>query len=374
MAEEEIIGDAQPIPPTNSISIYKEDSTEDFPVLKAFQQYLDAEQSKARKRMVGLCVFFVILMVIVIGVFLVMLHNVQERNQALNDRLLTLVVNDRQKAAAIPAPVVVPAPQPAANAAELRAITDTLKVLKTEIADRRTDEIKQAAEAARQAAAAAKAAAEQVKAVKESPSQQQQMPAVNGTTAFNSPAQSRNLQTEQERIDRERARLIEERAKLQVERERFRQEEIERQRRKLYPEYYSRLDENKKAAEQSRPVDVRPPVNTDRKRTTSQVAKKPVVDDGPTMKRDPKTGAITYFEPEDEELNNLVKDLPKTKSRVPVETENHAKNQDTKSGVKQVENLITETQRKPSDPTNTPPSRVKVEIKGKAADWLIPIQ
>ena len=39
------------IPPRNAVSVYSQDAMDDFPVLKAFQQYIDAEQAKARKRL-----------------------------------------------------------------------------------------------------------------------------------------------------------------------------------------------------------------------------------------------------------------------------------------------------------------------------------
>ena len=41
----------------NAISIYGQEGLDDFPVLKAFQQYIDAEQSKSRKRMIMLCIY-----------------------------------------------------------------------------------------------------------------------------------------------------------------------------------------------------------------------------------------------------------------------------------------------------------------------------
>ena len=51
---------------SNAISIYGQEGLDDFPVLKAFQQYIDAEQSKSRKRMIMLCVFFGFLMAVMI--------------------------------------------------------------------------------------------------------------------------------------------------------------------------------------------------------------------------------------------------------------------------------------------------------------------
>ena len=44
---------------SNAISLFAQTANaNDFPVLKAFQEYIDAEQSKARKRMLGLSIFF----------------------------------------------------------------------------------------------------------------------------------------------------------------------------------------------------------------------------------------------------------------------------------------------------------------------------
>ena len=51
----------------NAISLFGQaTNANDFPVLKAFQEYIDAEQAKARKRMLGLSIFFVVLLVAVV--------------------------------------------------------------------------------------------------------------------------------------------------------------------------------------------------------------------------------------------------------------------------------------------------------------------
>ena len=92
--------DVEPGIPTNAVSIV-DDSAEEFPVLKAFQQYIDAEQNKARKRMLGLCVFFGCLMTLVIVVFLFLLNGVSQRNQALNDRLFEYVIKERDRQSAV---------------------------------------------------------------------------------------------------------------------------------------------------------------------------------------------------------------------------------------------------------------------------------
>ena len=66
----------------NAVSIYGQEGLDDFPVLKAFQQYIDAEQSKARKRMIMLCLFFGFLMTIVIVVFMIMLREADAKSAA----------------------------------------------------------------------------------------------------------------------------------------------------------------------------------------------------------------------------------------------------------------------------------------------------
>ena len=102
---------------TNAISIYGHEGLDDFPVLKAFQQYIDAEQSKSRKRMIMLCVFFGFLMTVLIVIFLLMLRDADAKNQALNDKVLEIVMKDRDRQ-----PVVVQPPAPAQTAANDAAI------------------------------------------------------------------------------------------------------------------------------------------------------------------------------------------------------------------------------------------------------------
>ena len=86
--ESDGIPEIEPDIPENAVRLYgQSDAMDDFPVLKAFQQYIDAEQAKARKRMLILCVFFGALLPAVIAVFLVLLLNGSARNQSVNDRL-----------------------------------------------------------------------------------------------------------------------------------------------------------------------------------------------------------------------------------------------------------------------------------------------
>ena len=93
------------IPPqANAVSIYGQgDAMDDFPVLKAFQQYVDAEQAKAHKRMMTVCIFFSILMIIVISVFMVIIFGPGRNNS--NDLTLKLLeMNQAQQNAAVSRP------------------------------------------------------------------------------------------------------------------------------------------------------------------------------------------------------------------------------------------------------------------------------
>jgi len=216
----------------NAVSIYRaEGPMDDFPVLKAFQQYIDAEQNKARKRMVTLCVFFGAVLCVVIAVFMVMLHDISRRNQLLNDRLVEYAMKDRDRAPVVVhqpvAPTVVSAPAPesaatgAATEAALKAMTEALVAIQRQLNERSASEARPAQEA------------------------QPATPAAEDDI-------ERRERLARERIKVERAQIAEERRKLAEERERKHQEEVERHRRKLYPEYYAEK-ENTSAPAKAQP-------------------------------------------------------------------------------------------------------------------------
>ena len=196
--------------PQTAISVYQQDNAmDDFPVLKAFQQYIDAEQIKSRKRMVSLCIFFGVLMTIVVAVFMLMLHSISARNQQLNDRLVEYAMRDRQPAVMPQAP----APQASeANEAAMRAMTDTLVALQKQIAS----------------AQASQAPVTPAPAIAASPEPTPEEIAIEQRT-----------RAAEEKLRKARALLDAEKRKLAEERERLRQEEVERHRRRLYPEFYS---------------------------------------------------------------------------------------------------------------------------------------
>lgn len=223
----------------NALSVYGQDSgADDFPVLKAFQQYIDAEQNKARRRMVTLCIFFGALMAIVVAVFMFMLYGINERNQLLSDRLVEYAMRDRDRLIAQPPqPVVQSVPDNSANEAAMRAMTDTLVALQKQMAEQQ-----------------------------QSQSAQQKAP-----PTYEEMEIEKKTREAEEKIRRARALLDAERKKLAEEREKLHYEEVERQRRRLYPEYY----ENQAATKPSET----PSTPTATKQTSANKPIKPQISD-----------------------------------------------------------------------------------------------
>lgn len=189
-----------------AVSVYggAGDAMDDFPVLKAFQQYIDAEQAKARKRLLAMGVFFGALMLVVIVIFVALLVSVSSRNQQLNDRLIEFAMKDRQPSSA----VVVQPPQDSAAVLALTAKLEALQRKVSEAQSKADATIAEAAEKARQAAAEA--------------------------------AKRQATETaEQLEIRRLKAQLEETQKKAAAEREKRREEELEAYRRKHYPELYA---------------------------------------------------------------------------------------------------------------------------------------
>ena len=235
-------------PSHNPVSVYRADGPmDDFPVLKAFQQYIDAEQNKARKRLLSLCVAFGAMMCIIIAVFMVMLHDISQRNQTLNDRLVEYAMKDRDRAPVMVQQPVAAAPvSTAATEAALKAMTETLITLQKQLSERQSSSAVEVDNTASNALSPSIAESEI----------------------------ARKEKLARERIRKERAQLAEERRKFAEERERRHQEEVERHRRRLYPEYYANQD-NPKAGTSG---EVRAPVATQPKQQM-QPAKREISDD-----------------------------------------------------------------------------------------------
>ena len=208
----------------------------DFPVLKAFQEYIEAEQARARKRTLGLSIFFIVLLVVVVVTFSVImaavinrdqqsLQAIATRNQALSDKLLDIALRERTPAAQ---PVVNVQQPPAAvhpdtGAQALKPVLDRLESL--------TEALK------KQPAGTAPQPVPMVQ-----PAVPQPLPA----------AVSPELEAarrQQDELARQRAAVAAERARLREEQEQLRRDRIEQHRRRHYPDYYAREDAQKTAAE-----------------------------------------------------------------------------------------------------------------------------
>lgn len=206
----------------SAVSIYgQNDALDDFPVLKAFQQYIDAEQNKARKRLVLLCIFFGFLMTVIVAVFVVMLQNVSMRNQALNDRLVEYAMKDRDRGSS--APVVVQSAPPQDNSA-LIALTAKLETLQRQLEENGQKTAEKAASDAKPAVTPPSPSVADIE-------------------------REERLQTEKAALERARLKLKIEQDKLAEEKERLRKEEVERHRRRIYADYYARQEQKRRQSQ-----------------------------------------------------------------------------------------------------------------------------
>ncbi|MBQ6925960.1 MAG: hypothetical protein IJQ73_15080, partial [Kiritimatiellae bacterium] len=150
-----------------------------FPVLKAFQDYLESERQRARRRMTTLSVVFAIVIVAVIGAFAMIWFSTMKGMQDTNRQLLDAAL--KRANAEPPAPVVVqPPPQPsAAETAKVIAeavsraqseqsavFAKTLEGLNASLETMRQDNAAMKAQIAQAEAAAAKAEAARLAAEK----------------------------------------------------------------------------------------------------------------------------------------------------------------------------------------------------------------
>jgi len=219
--------DAIPRSDGTALSFIGQNAENDFPVLKAFQQYIDAEQAKARKRMLGLSIFFIMLLVAVVVTFTIVMMSVINRNQALSDRLLEIALRERPAQAA---PVVVqqPAPQPIVQPAPVQSRESELKPFLDKM----------------ETLVSAIVAKQQQQSIAPAPvvvTTGTPIPTIQPSTESVEAARMREeLKKQKEELEAERARLKEAQEKLK-------QAEIEKHRRRLYPEYYAQEDARKTA-------------------------------------------------------------------------------------------------------------------------------
>ena len=303
---------------TNAVSLFGQSGgVNDFPVLKAFQEYIDAEQAKARKRMLGLSVFFILLLIVVVITFTLVITSVIGRNQQLSDRLLDIALREKTSTQPVvnvqsPAPAVV---QPSVESAELVRLREELRrekeERKSEQAKRDEDRFNKLLDAI-------------------SKPQQQPVAAPTPVVVTTSPssvlqpttAESAELVRLREELRREKEERQAEQAKAKEEK---RKAEIEAHRRRLYPEYYAQEDARKAAAEAAaEPVR---PVEPPRRAAPPLPKAKPVpVTAQPPQ---PQTQAqklramkpVSYFDSsapaEDPELEELLKKRPAPQAKPP---------------------------------------------------------
>lgn len=298
---------------TNAVSLFGQSGgVNDFPVLKAFQEYIDAEQAKARKRMLGLSVFFILLLIVVVITFTLVITSVIARNQQLSDRLLDIALRDKTSAQPV---VNVQSPAPTVESAELVRLREELR--------REKEEIK-----------AEQAKRDEVRFNKllDAISKPQQQPVAAPTPVVVTTSPSSVLQpaaaeaAELARLREEFRREKEERQAEQAKaKEEKRKAEIEAHRRRLYPEYYAQEDA-RKAASEAAAEPVRP-VEPPRRAAPPLPKAKPVpvtVQPPQPQTRAQKLRAmkpVSYFDSsapaEDPELEELLKKRPAPQAKPP---------------------------------------------------------
>ncbi len=129
--------------PDSAVSVYGNNSSlNDFPVLQAFQKYIDAEQVKSQKRLTFVCVFFSLLIVFIVAVFLVLLINVSNSKSSMNDTFIRYLIDNKANAPAQSAPAV------ASN--EVKILTDSISELRHQISAQQDKLIEQQLESIRE--------------------------------------------------------------------------------------------------------------------------------------------------------------------------------------------------------------------------------
>ena len=232
-------------PATNAVSLFGQGGgANDFPVLKAFQEYIYAEQAKARKRMFGLSIFFIVLLIVVVVTFTIVITSVIGRNQALSDRLLDIALRERAPAtqpvvnvqSPAPAPVVQPVLQHSAESAELARLREELQRQKEE---RQVEQ--------------AKRDKEQIDSLKAQLAKAQQQPvAPTPVVVTTSPTPIVQPAAESAELARLREELRREKEARKAEQDKREKEKKEAEKeaflRRQYPDYYAKEDARKAAA------------------------------------------------------------------------------------------------------------------------------
>jgi len=311
---------------TSAVSVYETNGVDDFPVLKAFQQYIDAEQAKARKRMLMVCGVFGFVLIIVIAVFVVLLVNAGSRNQAMNDRLLEYVMKDREHRTS--APVVVQQPQ---DNSALIELTKKLEEMKKSIAEK----------------------------------QSEKTPVPMSAVPVAVVEERKGSSAESIEIERLKVLLAAEKEKTASEREKKKELELEAYRREHYPELYGMKRQQPSRSRQSL---IREEAEADREIES-------ILDD---------TKAINYFDDEeDDEIDELRSRLKrnvakrKGKSTFNKDDNNDIEDNSSEESIKPVEKESTKpetTQKEAASATAEDGFRIPVDVKKNSGlSWTIPL-
>lgn len=223
------------VPQNSQLSIYGNDEAlNEFPVLKAFQQYIDAEQAKAHKRVTQLCIFFTALMVIIVSVFVVLLISLSSKNSDLSGQMLALMIKERSTQQ----PVIIQPGQQAQpnNSADDRHIREISSLM-----EKMSDKMNMLE-------SSIKGNANNI-AEEESRNKSLQESLDKKSLALKK--LESDVAKEKQGIESERKKIEEEKALLAKQKKELHQKEIELQRRKLYPELY---DTPKKAEKTEAPT------------------------------------------------------------------------------------------------------------------------
>ena len=100
-----------------------------FRVLKAFQDYLESERQRARRRMTILGCVFAAVIVVVVGAFMAIWFATMRNMQATNAQLLQAALSSRERET--PQPAVAPQPQPSA-ADTAKAVAEAIATAQAE--------------------------------------------------------------------------------------------------------------------------------------------------------------------------------------------------------------------------------------------------
>jgi hypothetical protein len=142
---------------------------ESFPVLKAFQEFLDAERERARRRQMTLTICFMSAIVVLVVLFCVvgaiLFSGMMRRSDAQQAQMLDILMQRMpapiaQAPAVPPAPAPAPAPQPDQQVAELLDVIKSLQSQNAEMMSALQERIREPAPEPKAAAPAEPSAAE----------------------------------------------------------------------------------------------------------------------------------------------------------------------------------------------------------------------